>query len=540
MGSPPLSGFAAGDGRCASSIRPFVLISVFLAALAFALPAPPASAADVVPAATVAARLAQEPVTLTGRAIVGDLVLRGHLHRFTCRSCRFQGIDFEGATLPGFAAPGSAFTGMVDVRGATLGSFVVPKSRFEAPLLADATGATGAPTTVTGDADFSLDSFAARVTFEYASLQAATFALATFEGDTVFAAAQSTGGVTFERAIFGGDADFTGFLFGGDAAFHGTAFRNDVDFTGATFSRCANFAQTRFGHGVTFVGAMFAGDACGDPDTFSGIHATGDLNFAFARLLQPAIFDDIAATGTLSFRNADIQPFASRPAEGSHPYRVLSGLTIGSLSLGGFDMSVQNALHGVVPDSTTPDARLPVLSLIETSARQRGDLSVANDALYAHAELKSQHYSFPVRMLDLVFYRGIAGYFVRPLRTLGWLFLLATILTVLRDRTFREQWRQHVLRLRDRSIPPGGATAVRVRGGAFQTVHAVGEAGRGALDLTRALRRTLFLIVPGSSRSDERERRHGEVLVYGVLLSCALIGFANSNPTLRDMLNAIH
>jgi hypothetical protein len=31
-----------------------------------------------------------------------------------------------------------------------------------------------------------------------------------------------------------------------------------------------------------------------------------------------------------------------------------------------------------------------------------------------------------------------------------------------------------------------------------------------------------------------------EVLFYRILFACALVGFANSNPTLRQMIDAIH
>ncbi len=50
---------------------------------------------------------------------------------------------------------------------------------------------------------------------------------------------------------------------------------------------------------------------------------------------------------------------------------------------------------------------------------------------------------------------------------------------------------------------------------------------------------TLALIPPGGGRAAERQSRQVEVWVYRILFACALIGFANSNPTLRQMLDAV-
>ena len=46
------------------------------------------------------------------------------------------------------------------------------------------------------------------------------------------------------------------------------------------------------------------------------------------------------------------------------------------------------------------------LRVIETSAKDRGDLGVANDAYYRLRVLTSNHYGQPWRALDYVFYRG--------------------------------------------------------------------------------------------------------------------------------------
>ena len=51
---------------------------------------------------------------------------------------------------------------------------------------------------------------------------------------------------------------------------------------------------------------------------------------------------------------------------------------------------------------------------------------------------------------------------------------------------------------------------------------------------------TLALIGPARNESqDVRQGREIEIWIYRLLFVCTLIGFANSNPTLREMFDAI-
>ncbi len=87
---------------------------------------------------------------------------------------------------------------------------------------------------------------------------------------------------------------------------------------------------------------------------------------------------------------------------------------------------------GTVDQAVQPSDRLRVLEMVEASAKARNDLTVANDAHYDLAALRSNGYWWPWRMLDRGFYGGIAGYFVRPFRPMVTLLALAAILALVR------------------------------------------------------------------------------------------------------------
>ena len=76
-----------------------------------------------------------------------------------------------------------------------------------------------------------------------------------------------------------------------------------------------------------------------------------------------------------------------------------------------------------------PSSLPSVLAMIESSAKARGDLGVANDAHYESLVIASRNYSWPIRVLDFVFYRTFAGYLVRPFQPLLALLALAAVVT---------------------------------------------------------------------------------------------------------------
>jgi uncharacterized protein YjbI with pentapeptide repeats len=516
---------------------------------------PAALASGGVEAAVLASPLAQRAIALQGVTIKGDLDLRRkHVHGFSCHDCELEGsllatgawlsgnldltgsevsgdVDLKDARLTGdFLAPGAMFDGLIDLRGAKLGSVRMPRSRLQAPLVAG--DDTSSPTMFRGPADFSLVGFSSRVTFENAVFRKADFRLATFASDAIFASAQAVN-AAFTRAIVRGGADFSGFSFLGDSTFQGADFEGPADFSTATFG-AVSFFQSRLAQGATFVGAGFSEPAeatdesggTGRPMSvdFRQVVSRSDLDFAFARFDEPIDFSNAVVSGVLSFTNAT--------------FAVSGGVSWYEVSAQNLEMSVTNALRAVAGAAQ----QQTVLSGIEATAKEHGNLGLANDALYARQEIRSDRYPLPWRVLDFALYRWIAGYFVRPLRPLAWLLILAALATILRDATLKERRQERIAeRSEQRSgSAPRSSRRLRSRQVGKRLVRAFRELPHTLRVTGRAFRNTLFLIVPGSSRSKEREGREGEIFVYGILLACALVGFANSTPTLRQMIDAIH
>lgn len=73
-------------------------------------------------------------------------------------------------------------------------------------------------------------------------------------------------------------------------------------------------------------------------------------------------------------------------------------------------------------DLLTSSERPRLLSLIKATAKADGDLGFENQAEYQSGVETSHTYALPLRVLDWIFYRTIAGYLLRPLNPLvAWL-----------------------------------------------------------------------------------------------------------------------
>jgi Pentapeptide repeats (9 copies) len=443
---------------------------------------------------TLTRLLRSGPVDLANARIHGDVRLnRASLrNELICHRCVFDGA---------FLARGATFDSIVDLRDARFeGPVDMSQVRFKAPLLMGASFEQGA--------DFSLATFGSLATFEGAVFSGpADFTLTTFAGDAVFAHGKAfvatcsrrscPGRATFARATFNGSADFSYFVFQDEATFNGAKFKGSADFSSAKFGGTTSFNRARFEEGVTFLGAFFLRGEFGD--SFLGAESGGDINFAFTEFDRPTDFENVSAKDTISFSSATLA--------------VPGGLHFSQVTAGSFEMSVDSAMSAVQHGSGTDD-RPAVLGMIESSAKAGGDLGVANDAHYAKQVLKSHGYGFPLNVLDFVFYRTFAGYFVRPLNPVFVLLVLAAVMTLVR----------------------GGLGAVGSAGGSVGR-----RAARGLSGFPRRYLQTLSLIGPARGvASEERQSRRPEAFAYRLLFACALIGFANSNPTLRQMLDAIH
>ena len=80
------------------------------------------------------------------------------------------------------------------------------------------------------------------------------------------------------------------------------------------------------------------------------------------------------------------------------------------------------------------------LSVVESAAKARNDLRLANDARYERRKRIAEEYSPPRHLADYVFYRGISGYLVRPWHPLVTLAAIAFACAVARRYRAGRVW----------------------------------------------------------------------------------------------------
>lgn len=374
--------------------------------------------------------------------------------------------------------------GTVDVRGKTLPRpFECTRCRFDGGLLGQdavferTVNLSGS--TFVGPVRMPGATFVGPVVFGFVLTRSGDTVRTTFDGI-----------VNFSLATFQDSASFDTAQFGPFAHFEQARFRDEADFPHATFGN-AVFDNVRFSKTASFLGTIFTKSV--SFDYAAGVAA----DFTFATFTSTASFFQ-TATDTLSFHESDFKPGA---------VLVLTGVAAKSLDLRPEDVRYVNS-----------DARARALQLIESTANADGDLGVANDAHYRLREMRGRTWGWLGHAADVVFYRWIAGYLVVPWRPLVALVVLALVVGLWRA----SRRPPRVPRERD-TLDVGGAprrTVVPVR---------LSRWGHEFLD-------ALTLVVP---RSGATSGRRGEAFVYRVLFVCMLIGFANSNPTLRQMLDAV-
>lgn len=461
-----------------------------------------------VPASWVRTQLrAGHRVVLRGVRITGALNLDGvdTVRRlFECHDCTFVGpvsahdvifdrtVDLSGTT----------FSRGVDFTGAT----------FHAPALFRASVAQVEASGVEPSCRFRrVAVFSLAIFDDLASFGGARFCATAEFLDTRFADATfSNAGflrAEFDRAAFRGAALFNDAHFARHASFEEADFRVRADFARAHFNDGADFADTRFASGASFLVTRFsvAHPATVDESaTFQDAVAGGDLDFTFAEFhRQLALFSGLVSSGSLVFRDAEFDDEA--------------GVSMDRLQARDLVLDV-NAVKGI----SDPEQQLAVLGMIEDSAKARNDLKTANDAQYQIRVLRSHTYSAFWAFNDYVFYRGAAGYFVRPLRPVLVLIALVTVVALVRTRS----------KLRETPKP-------EARAGSWESVRSTGS--RGSTTFLTCLLDTFAVAGPrwrGRDGAVGLPQRF-EVVIYRLLLVCALIGLANSNPTLRQMVDSL-
>ena len=457
---------------------------------------------DSIPSATVAAKLERgEPVEYEGVTLRGDLVLKPGLivsAPFRCRACHIEGDVI---------ADDVSFRGTVDLSGTTIhGAVSLSRARFDGTVLFDLVDEH--PANFTRTATFNHASFGEGASFtgavfsapaRFASarfLDEASFADACFADDALFADAAFDAATSFRRGLFRGTADFTR-----------ADFRGLADLSRTDISSTADFGETRFADRSTFFTAIFRGEA-----KFDDAVATGPLDLTNANFLDKASFLAFESTGLMTLDGEQLRADLD----------VNDQTSIDAVRVIGFK-GVVSALdrHGDL------DSMEHFLSVIESAAKERGDLKLANDARFERRKIIGEQFDPTLRIADYIFYRGIAGYFVRPWHPLVTLVLLAFLVALVR----RVRTERLLGRLQGRQLP---RQLRPVRTGA----HAVLGIGRDTLG-------RLGLILPGSPGSGASNTDAGPRLIrvetwaYRLLLVVLGISLANSNPTLRQMLDAL-
>ena len=352
-----------------------------------------------------------------------------------------------------------------------------------------------------GDADFSLATFEDLASFARAKFMASGTFRDTRFTDVTFASARFAQAGDFEGASFRGMASFNGATFRGEATFSEGDFRQGARFVQTKFLGGGVFTRVQFGEDTSFLNARFVpAETSEEGARFQNVTAVGGLDFTLAEFRSGearaspdnttvvAIFSDVACGQSIVFRGTT---FAA-------------GHRITMVRLQTRDLVLD---VDVVPQIDDPADQQTILQAVEESAKGRGDLGVANDAHYALLASRSNDYWVGWRMLDRVFYRGVAGYFVRPFRPLLVLLALATVLSLVR-----------VAHRSPSTSVAGDGSHLRRVGRRFRS---------RATDLLGCLLDTLSSIKSGRIADAEKAQAVGErieVFVYRLLLVCALLG----------------
>ena len=444
---------------------------------------------------------------MTGTLDVSGADVRGI---FKCRGCTFTGaVEASDATFERTVdLSGSLFRDTVDFSGTT---FRAP-ALFRIAPVEEGTSPKERQTTFSRDADFSLATFEDLSSFADSVYKAAGTFRDTRFADVTFASATFGQEGVFERASFRGVANFNRAQFEGEARFTESDFRRGAHFVQTKFLAVADFASAQFAEGASFLNARFEPSRTSEEAArFQDVTSEDSLDFTFARFALGegatpsqgrviAIFSGVVSGRSVVFRDTTFAPG--------------NRITMSNLQAGDLVLDVD-----AVPQIDDRADQRSTLAMIEESAKARGDLGTANDAHYALLASRSEDYRPPFRVLDVVFYRGIAGYFVRPFRPLLVLLGLAVAFSI---------WR---FARRPRAAPSGGGSLRRL----WRRVRAaVSDLLDGFLDTLSSIK-SGRIAAEGEPTVGERI----EVFVYRLLLACALLGLANSNPTLREMFDTL-
>jgi hypothetical protein len=472
----------------------------------------PVASEPVVPAAVFVERIARgERIDETGLRIEGDidLIALGRVKQpLRCRGCHVAG---------GVKAVDVTFEQMVDLNDVTIdGPVDLGGSTFDAPAFFTGTTAEGAR--LAGSVDLTSAVFKDVASFQAARIDGQYTAVGTrFMGDASFTGSHFLQSANFERATFSGRAQLNDITFGAGASFLRTTFVGPTDFSVSSSCDSVILRGSSFTLlDMTAFAVALPGSACSSVPPRAKLEITN------------------ASGGTLDLRKAVT------------PKLDLNGLRISQIiDLRGLDANemvwnnVTTAGLRAAPASlsgvlSVPD-RMDGLTAIEDTARRTGDLRTANDARYARLRLASARQPWWRRVPDVVLYRWIGGYLVRPSHPIVAFFLLVIAGAVARIAA----------RARRRALPARITTTTRRMGAASAAMWGISVSLSA---LTQATRAALARKPKDMPTADEFGRlrdyvsaaaRGFEYLGGKALLFAFGLCLGNSNATLRQLIDAL-
>lgn len=541
-----------------------------------------------VPASDLVAEVAAgHSVDRTTIRVIGDLDLSSTDHAshvFRCTNCTFTGS---------FIASNVIFDRIVDLSGAEIhGRLDLSGAVFRDAFVMAATPERAS--NVAGPATFTLASFARRAGFEAASFGAAVdFRGAQFLATSSFADSEIAGPVLFDDASFKGDADFASSP--GAPSSDGTgastpgppsdldcptgsrhAFEAPASFAEATFDGAADFRERCFGSDVTFaathfVSADFGLAAFRGRAVVDGASVTDGLSFRSALFADELSAQRMLIGGTADFDGAvfirSLRLFRTTVLGLASFQEILIG---GTIEIGGAQFARLHIDLDELDHVVGEADRERALAMIESTARADGDLGLANDAAFMGAQMRAREDS-GIQQVGDVLAREAGGYLVKPsypARAILLLLLLGTAVRTLLQILPRRPGRSGTAPPAQGSNPTDTSDqaqghASRVGPGRKRQAATAAELLRrhGSAALKRVLDLCLFVARasatslraairarPSDIAEGERNRLRAylsaaiaasEWLSFKVLEAVLVIGLANSNPTLKQLLEAV-
>jgi pentapeptide repeat protein len=285
--------------------------------------------------------------------------------------------------------------------------------------------------TFKGDASFKGTVFRGPARFSSSEFKrGAEFGLAEFSDLGIFEITQFDRGASFSSAEFRSSADFVAAAFGGPSSFDDVRFFDGAEYVGGRFASSVTFHSAHFDGDTTFRRRYFLGRA-----TFASATATGVLDFDGAtfygrldfstaqlgdvefsggektggtELAKPVVFDE-AIVDTLNLDGAKIES----------KLRLPDPRGIGRIRNLRMDPGDVDRIRAVKRKGTrsygTRSARERALALIETAARDGGDIAAADTAEIHRLTLERRDENPFYAAVDWGVGWQIGGYLVSPL-----------------------------------------------------------------------------------------------------------------------------